>query len=120
MAPFLGFFEVMILLLAATKVFQNLDNWLCYFTFGIGFALGSYKGMRIVEKIALGVQLIRIITSKDTSRHITVLREKGYEAIATKAEGSKGKVGVIFSVVNRKKIKFSCKIDCQSIFDFVT
>jgi uncharacterized protein YebE (UPF0316 family) len=104
-APFLGFFEVMIWLLAAAKVFQNLDNWLCYFAYGIGFALGSYIGIQIEERLALGVQLIRIITRKDPSDLISVLRKKGYGVTAIKADGSQGKVGVIYSIINRKNIK---------------
>jgi len=103
--PILGFFEVLVWLLAATRVFQNLDNWVCYFAYAFGFALGSYFGMRIEEKLALGVQLIRIITRKDASELINFLRLKGYGVTAIKAEGSQGKVGVVYSVVNRKNIK---------------
>jgi uncharacterized protein YebE (UPF0316 family) len=110
LAPFLGFFEVMIWLLAATKVFQNLDNWLCYIAYGLGFALGSYIGMRIEERLALGVQLIRIITGKDASNLISVLRNKGYGVTAIKAEGSQGEVGVLYSVINRKNIKHFVEI----------
>jgi uncharacterized protein YebE (UPF0316 family) len=105
LAPLLGFFEVMIWLLAASKVFQNLDNWMCYFAYGLGFAMGSYIGMRIEERLALGVQLIRIITGKDASNLISVLRNKGYGVTAIRAEGSQGEVGVIYSVINRKNIK---------------
>jgi uncharacterized protein YebE (UPF0316 family) len=104
-APILGFFEVMVWLLAASKVFQNLDNWLCYIAYGIGFALGSYIGMRIEEKLALGVQLIRIITRKDASDLISILRNKGYGVTAISAEGSQGEVGVLYSVIQRKNIK---------------
>jgi uncharacterized protein YebE (UPF0316 family) len=104
-APILGFFEVMIWLLAAAKVFQNLDNWLCYIAYGIGFALGSYIGMRIEERLALGVQLIRIITRKNASDLISALRNKGYGVTAIKAEGSQGEVGVLYSVIQRKNIK---------------
>lgn len=104
--PILGFFEVSIWLLAVTKVFENLDNWACYLAYGIGFALGSYIGIIIEEKLALGVQLIRFITKKDSKELITFLRLKGYGVTAIKAEGSKGEVGVVYSVVNRKNIKY--------------
>lgn len=104
-APILGFFEVTIWLLAATRVFQNLDNWACYIAYGTGFALGSYFGMYIEEKLALGVQLIRIITRKEAKDLINFLRVKGYGVTAIRAEGSQGEVGVVYSVVNRKNIK---------------
>lgn len=104
-APILGFFEVTIWLLAATRVFQNLNNWVCYLAYGTGYALGSYLGMYIEEKLALGVQLIRIITRKDAKDLIIFLRLKGYGVTAIRAEGSQGEVGVVYSIVNRKNIK---------------
>lgn len=105
LAPLLGFFEVLVWLLAITKIFQNLDNWVCYVAYPLGFALGSYIGMILEEKLALGVQLIRIITRKDASTLTKVLREGGYGVTSIQAEGSTGKVGILYSIVNRKKIK---------------
>ena len=46
-APILGFFEVLIWLLAISRIFENLDNWVCYFAYGAGFATGNYVGMFI-------------------------------------------------------------------------
>ncbi len=103
-APFLGFFEVMIWLLAVTKIFENLNNWACYFAYCSGFALGSYVGMKIEEKLAIGVELIRIITKKDASELIDELVEKGYGVTSIKAMGSKGEVGIIYSVMNRRNL----------------
>ena len=106
LAPVLGFFEVLVWLLAVTRIFQNLDNWICYLAYASGFAAGSYIGIRIEEKLALGVQLIRIITRKDASKLIEVLRKEGFGVTAIRAEGSSGGVGILYSVINRKSIKF--------------
>ncbi len=105
LAPFLGFFEVLVWLLAITRIFQNLDNWICYVAYALGFALGSFVGIKIEEKLALGVQLIRIITRKDASTLTQVLREGGYGVTSIQAEGSTGKVGILYSIVNRKNIE---------------
>ena len=105
LAPILGFFEVLVWLLAVTRIFQNLDNWICYLAYAFGFATGSYVGIRIEEKLALGVQLIRIITRKDASHLIEVLRTEGFGVTAIRAEGSTGEVGILYSVINRKSIK---------------
>ncbi len=37
----LGFFEVLIWLLAISRIFENLDNWMCYFAYAAGFAAGN-------------------------------------------------------------------------------
>lgn len=105
MAPILGFFEVLVWLLAVTRIFQDLDNWVCYIGYAIGYATGSYVGIIWEEKLALGVQLIRIITRKNADDLVKTLRETGYNVTEIKAEGSTGEVGVLYSIVNRKSIK---------------
>ena len=49
-APFLGFFEVIIWLLAVGQIMQHLDNWLCYVAYGAGFAMGNFIGITLEER----------------------------------------------------------------------
>jgi uncharacterized protein YebE (UPF0316 family) len=100
----LGFFEVLIWLLAITRIFSNLTNWVSYIAYPLGFSLGIFVGMRIEERIAMGQQIIRIITRKEASELLNALRNKGYSVTALKAEGSQGEVGILYSIVNRKNI----------------
>ncbi len=104
-APILGFFEVLVWLLAVTRIFEQLDNWVCYIAYPLGFALGSYVGIRLEERLALGVQIIRIITRKDASELTQTLRNKGYGVTFIPAEGSTGRVGILYSIVKRKNIR---------------
>ncbi len=104
LVPILGFFEVLIWLLAVTRIFSDLNNWAAYIAYPLGFALGNFIGMRIEERLAVGVELIRIITRKDAKELIQALRSKGFSVTAIKAEGSQGEVGVLYSVINRKSI----------------
>ena len=46
-APFLGFFEVIIWLLAIGQIMQHLDNWVCYVAYGAGFAMGNFIGITL-------------------------------------------------------------------------
>lgn len=105
LVPVLGFFEVFIWLLAVTRIFADLDNWVAYFAYPLGFALGNYIGMKIEERLAVGVELIRIITRKDATDLIQALRNKGFSVTAIKAEGSTGDVGVLYSIINRKNFE---------------
>ncbi len=104
-APLLGFFEILIWLIAITRIMQNLDNVTCYLAYAAGFSAGNYLGIKIEEKLALGVQLIRIITHKDSSTLIDRIREKGFVATSIDAEGNRGLVHVVYLVVKRKAIK---------------
>jgi uncharacterized protein YebE (UPF0316 family) len=103
-APVLAFFEVLVWILAVTRIFQNLDNWVCYIAYAFGYATGSYIGIKLEEKLAIGVQIIRVITRKDASELIRVLRMNGYGVTTHDAEGSQGKVGIIYTIINRKSI----------------
>jgi uncharacterized protein YebE (UPF0316 family) len=105
LAPLLGFLEMSIWILAITRIFENLDNWACYLAFAAGFAAGNYIGMVVEEKIALGVELIRIITRKEATDLIDTLRERGYGLTYITAKGSHGDVGIIYSVIKRSDLK---------------
>ncbi|HEY9115335.1 MAG TPA: DUF2179 domain-containing protein [Bacteroidales bacterium] len=104
-APILGFFEVLIWLIAITRIMQNLDNFTTYIAYAAGFAVGNYVGLYFEEKLAIGVQVIRIITGKDSKELIHNLRENGFGATVAKAEGKNGPVDIIFLIVQRNIIQ---------------
>ncbi len=103
LAPLLGFFEVLIWLVAITRIMQNLDNVIYYIAYAGGFATGNYIGLIIEEKLALGLQMFRIITQKEAPVLIQSLIDKGYGITYLDAEGKNGNVNVIFSVVKRSE-----------------
>jgi uncharacterized protein YebE (UPF0316 family) len=103
-APLLGFFEVLIWLVAITRIMENLDNIWCYIAYAAGFATGNYIGLRIEQKLALGIQIIRVITQKDAAGLITNLREEGFRVTYIEAEGRDGRVHIIFLVCERQQI----------------
>jgi uncharacterized protein YebE (UPF0316 family) len=104
-APLLGFLEVLIWLLAIRQIMQNLTNVFYYFVYSGGFAAGTFMGMYIEEKLAVGVRSIRIITRKDASRLIEWLRKTNHGVTVLNAEGATGEVNVIYTVVNRGDIE---------------
>ncbi|MFW5879605.1 MAG: DUF2179 domain-containing protein [bacterium] len=103
-APILGFIEVLIWIVAISRIMENLTNWACYIAYAGGFVIGNYIGMIIEEKIAIGVEMIRIITKKNPGKLISELKEKGYGVTFIKAEGNYGEVGVIYSIIKRNKL----------------
>ena len=54
LAPLIGFFEILIWLVAIGKVMQNLGNVYCHIAYAGGFAAGNFTGMWIEEKLAMG------------------------------------------------------------------
>ncbi|MCK3684193.1 DUF2179 domain-containing protein [Maribellus sp. YY47] len=104
-APILGFFEILIWLIAISKIFENLDNWMCYVAYALGFATGNYVGLNLEERLAVGIVKIQIITRKEASRLIENLREAGYGVTYHNAQGANEKVSIIHSIIKRVEIK---------------
>lgn len=105
LAPILGFFEIFIWILAISRIMQNLDNFLCYITYAAGFAMGNYVGMKIEEKMALGILLIRIITQKDANQLIKSFQHDGYGTTILDAKGANERVHVIYTIIKRVELK---------------
>lgn len=104
LAPLIGFFEVIIWLLAIGQVMNNVTNVASYIAYGGGFAAGTYIGMLIEEKISLGLTGVRIITNEDPTRLVEYLRSQNYGVTAVEGEGSTGQVKIIFSIIRRQDL----------------
>lgn len=104
-APLLGFFEVIIWLLAIGQIMQHLDNFICYIAYGLGFAAGNYLGIYLEERMSLGTVLIRVVPKVDTTDLINRLREQSFGASLVDIEGMTGKLKMIFAIIKRKDIK---------------
>ncbi|HNY76890.1 MAG: DUF2179 domain-containing protein [Sedimentisphaerales bacterium] len=104
LAPVVGFFEVLIWILAIGQIMQNLSNWICYLAYAGGFATGNYVGMRVAEKLSLGIVLIRIITQRGAHALLDRLRKSDYGVTSLDGEGAAGPVQVIFTIVPRREV----------------
>lgn len=104
LAPLLGFVEMLIWLVAITQVMQNLQNVACYLGWAGGFAVGNYLGLRIEEKLAIGQLVIRVITVEPATQLIENLKGKGYRLTCVDAYGTRGKVNLLFMIIQRKSL----------------
>ncbi len=99
LAPIFGFFEILIWLLAIGKILNNLSNPLCYIAYAGGFAIGNFLGILMIEKLTIGLLLVRIITKKDASPLIKSFKKDGYGVTSITAKGITGKVHVIYTII---------------------
>ncbi len=103
-APLLGFFEVIIWLLAIGQIMKNLSNPACYLAYAAGFASGNYVGMLLEVKLAMGLAMVRVMVSADATRLRRFLAKAGYRVTLIRAEGSRGPVEILFTVVRRRHL----------------
>lgn len=104
MAAFLGFFEVIIWLLAISQIMQHLDNFLCYIAYGGGFAMGNYIGITLEEKLAMGLLGVRVITNRDNTELRESLTKEGFGVTRIGAHGSTSEVDIIYMVIKRSAL----------------
>ncbi len=103
-APFLGFFEALIWLLAIGQIIQNISNVYSYIAYAGGYASGTYLGMLLESRIAMGKMVVRVITKQDIAELINWLLEEGYRYNAVESHDHEGNASLIFTVVPRSKI----------------
>lgn len=104
-AALLGFIESLVWILAVSQVMKHMDNWVTYAAFALGFSVGNYVGMLIEERIAIGNQIIRVITSHDASELVDYLQKQDYAVTSIDAVGESGPVKLIFTVAKRRKLE---------------
>jgi len=104
-APLLGFFEALIWLLAIGQIFQNMNNVYSYLAYASGYATGTYVGMYIESKIAMGRMVVRVISKQDTSELIDWLINSGYRYNTMEAADHEGNANILFTVVPRSKLE---------------
>ena len=103
-APILGFFEVVIWLLAIRQIMNHINNPMCYLGYGLGFAVGNYIGIRLDERLSLGTVLVRVVPKFDTTELSEHLRRAGFGASLVDIEGMSGKLKMIFAIAKRKDL----------------
>jgi len=102
LAAFIGFFEIIIWLIAAGQVLTNLDKWYLALAYAGGFAVGNYVGMWIEGRFAIGNELIRCI-----SFHRDILAEKlrmqGFKAVSFDGDMGEGKPVELLLIVEKRR-----------------
>ena len=58
LAPIIAFFEIVIWLLAMEVVIDDLSNVTNLMAFAFGFAMGTYVGLVIEEKLSVGMVIL--------------------------------------------------------------
>ncbi len=100
-----GFFEALIWLIIISQVIQNLGNFMSFIGYAGGFAAGTYVGMKIEERMAIGNVVVRVITGQPADELVEAIRSERFGVTSVPAEGTTGPVRILFMVVNRSRIK---------------
>lgn len=101
----LGFFEILIWIVAVSGVFAHLSNWLNAVAYAGGFAVGNAVGMWIEGKIALGVQTVSFISRGGAHAVAERLRFADLRVTTLTGTGRDGPVSLCVAIVPRRRTR---------------
>ena len=100
-APVLGFIETFIWIVAVSSIVKHAQNVAAYVGYAGGFATGTFVGMMIENRLAMGTLTVRAIIRRDPKELIETLHQAGFGVTAVDGHGSTGDVKIIYSTVKR-------------------
>ena len=104
LAPLVAFFEVLIWIIVISELLSQTGSLLSYVCYAGGYATGSFVGMYVEERLAMGIQLLQIYTKKPADELQQHLNRANFGATIIKGEGVNGPVNIMNTVVNRKNL----------------
>jgi uncharacterized protein YebE (UPF0316 family) len=104
-APILGFFEVLVWLLVIGEIFQDSHSIINYIAYAAGFAAGTAVGMYIERRLAIGTNLIQVITRKPANQLIRVLRKRKIRIASVKGVGNAGVIDILYITTQRSNLQ---------------
>ena len=104
LASFIGFFEIIIWLVAAAQVLTNIDQWYLALAYAGGFAVGNFIGMSIESHFAIGDELIRCISfNRDVLAE--KLRNEGFKVVSFDGDmGVENPVELLLVIEKRRNV----------------
>lgn len=105
----IGFVEVLIWVVAAGHTLQHLDSVLHLVCYAGGFGAGSYVGVWLEGRFALGYQIVRAIYRRpdaggpgEAPDAAAELRARGFAVTEVSGRGRDDDVGILEAVVRRR------------------
>ncbi len=104
LAPVIGFFEILIWVTAIGIVVQHLQSPLHVVGYAGGFAAGSFLGLLLEERLALGLATVRTVVRSGGGELSAELRDAGFGVTEMVGRGREGDVEVLYSVLPRRRV----------------
>lgn len=104
LAPLVGFFEVLIWLLAIGQIMKRVSHPVAYIAYAAGFAAGTALGQVIERRLSLGMVLVRVITPEDSRVFRGRLHQLNFGFTHIPARGAEGPVDLVFTVIRRQQL----------------
>ncbi len=100
-----GILEILIWLVAISRVLATINtNVLNLFAYAIGFATGNVAGILIERRLAIGHEVIRVISRSKGAEMAEAIREMGQGVTEFEGKGKTGPVTMLYIIASRKDV----------------
>lgn len=105
LAALIGFVEVSVFITAVATVVRGPLDPFRVLGYGGGFAMGTFLGLTLERRLALGSVIVRVIT-RHHEQLVRAVVASGFGVTVVEGRGGRGTaVGVVFSVVRRRRLE---------------
>ena len=104
LAPVLGFIETFVWIVAVSSLVKHAQNVAAYVGYAGGFAIGTFVGMFLENKLAMGTVTVRAIIKRDPKELIEALYKAGFGVTAVEGQGASGIVKIIYTTIKRQDL----------------
>lgn len=104
LAAIIGFVEAGLYIIALSEVVRHLGNYINLLFYAAGFAVGTYVGGVIEDRLALGYVNVQIISVEFHERLQNLLRENGFGVTTVEGYGKDGVHNILYILLQRKDL----------------
>ena len=109
-ASVIGFIEVSVWVIAVSSVVRQLHNPLNIVAYAGGFAVGNWVGMWFEQKLAIGQQIMRVISRDHGHAIAEAIRQLGYIVTEVVGKWRAGDVTICFMAPPRRQVDMISKV----------
>ena len=100
----LGFFEVMIWILAVSQVIMRINESIFLaLAFAGGFAAGNAVGILVERRLAMGTSVVRILSTTHGGTIAAALRDDGHDVTVFNGDGANGPITLVYAMAPRRR-----------------
>ncbi|MBO9371429.1 MAG: DUF2179 domain-containing protein [Chloroflexi bacterium] len=110
LAVLTGSLSTLIYVVAIAQVVTNLQNLVNLAAYVIGFGVGTWVGMLLEERMALGFSEVRIISTESGDAVAAAMRAAGFGVTQMEGRGRTGSVSIVDVFVPRRSLPTVLKV----------